>query len=90
MRRKRFTTIASRLSQTESFKSTENCKLLITKSMRVVAIYLCFAAAPLMRRVSKDRHEPSRWICGAAGQVINVTVDEQLLRLAASFIATKS
>lgn len=68
-------------------------KLLITKSMRVVALCsaLCvFAAMPAYAQdhAKIDMSHLDKF-AERADKVINVTVDEQLLRLAASFLSDK-
>ncbi len=68
-------------------------KLLITKSMRVVAVCLAlsvFAAVPAYAQdpAKIDMSHLDKFT-ERADKVINVTVDEQLLRLAASFLSDK-
>ena len=68
-------------------------KLLITRSMRVVALcsaLWAFAAAPAYAQgpAKIDMSHLDKF-AERADKVINVTVDEQLLRLAASFLSDK-
>ena len=68
-------------------------KVLITKSMRVVALCSAvsvFAAAPAYAQdhAKIDMSHLDKF-AERADKVINVTVDEQLLRLAASFLSDK-
>lgn len=69
-------------------------KLLITKSMRAIALCSAlsvFAAAPAYAQVGNAKIDMSHLdkFADRADKVINVTVDEQLLRLAASFLSDK-
>jgi Domain of unknown function (DUF4252) len=68
-------------------------KLLITKSVRVVALCWAlsvFAAAPAYAQDhAKIDMSPLNKFAERADKVINVTVDEQLLKLAASFFSDK-
>jgi uncharacterized protein DUF4252 len=67
-------------------------KLLITRSMRMAALCSAlsvFAAAPAYAQQAKIDMSHLDKFAERADKVINVTVDEQLLRLAASFLSDK-